>query len=86
MSNNTSQPKKKKLKMLRAGPYKFKDKEGRNTLMINFETVYGFNPDTIIIEKVKGENNTFFISAVKPSNGEEKPPGEGPKIFLPGGG
>jgi len=52
-------------------PVKFKDRKpgqkmGRNRLVINFQQQFGFMPDILIIDKVRGENNKIVISAVLP--------------------
>ncbi len=55
----------KKLPKFRATPpFKLKDKIKRNYQVINFKSQFGFTPETIILEKVKGQSNTFIVIAV----------------------
>lgn len=44
--------------------FKLKDKERRNHVLINFQKDFGFIPEQIIIEKVKGYNNAFIVRAI----------------------
>ena len=44
-------------------PMKLKDKEGRSKITLHLKTVFGFVPETLIIEKIRGENNTIRVSA-----------------------
>lgn len=45
---------------------KLKDKAGRGGIMLTFAKDFGFTPETIIIQKVHGQNNTIIVSAVYP--------------------
>ena len=45
-------------------PIKLKDKNHRKYVEINFMKIFGFIPETVIIEKVQGENNTFRFHVV----------------------
>jgi hypothetical protein len=45
-------------------PFKLKDKESRRYQGINLVKQFGFVPETIIIEKVQGYNNTIVVRAV----------------------
>lgn len=45
-------------------PYKFKDKEGRNRLVLDLKKVFGFLPEIIIIDKALGRNNVIQVHAV----------------------
>lgn len=45
---------------------KMKDKAGRDRIVIDCKKVFGFLPETIIIDKVAGESNTIKISALIP--------------------
>lgn len=45
-------------------PFKLKDKVGRSRFTLNLMNTFRFVPETIIIEKVHGRNNTIRISAV----------------------
>ncbi len=53
-----------KIRSLR--PLKFKDKIGRDRLVLDLEYIFKFQPKTIIIEKVHGRSSTMVISAVIP--------------------
>ena len=44
--------------------FKLKDKPGRQYVKLNFMNVFGFKPEMIIIEKIKGSNNTMIVRAV----------------------
>ncbi|MAG60121.1 hypothetical protein CMO96_05045 [Candidatus Woesebacteria bacterium] len=44
--------------------FKLKDKERRQYQPIHLVKQFGFVPETIVIRKVQGKNNTFFISAI----------------------
>ena len=60
-------PKQKKERTILARslqPIKLKDKAKRNMLRINLVKVFGFVPEEIVIQKVRGQNNKFIISAV----------------------
>lgn len=46
--------------------FKFKDKAGRDRLVIKTEEVFGFLPKIIVIDKVHGKSNTIVISAIVP--------------------
>ena len=45
-------------------PVKLKDRVGRSRLNLNLRTTFGFVPETLIIEKIPGSNNTIRVSAV----------------------
>lgn len=44
-------------------PIKLKDKVNRNVVFIELEKTFGFYPEVIIIEKVRGSNNKIVIHA-----------------------
>ena len=44
--------------------FKLKDKNGRDSLIINLKEQFSFIPEVIIIEKVKGGNNVMRLGAV----------------------
>ncbi len=52
--------------------FKLKDKKLRNLLPIDLEKEFGFQPKLIVIEKVRGRNNTFFVRAVLTEEEREK--------------
>lgn len=45
-------------------PIKFKDRNNRNAMAINLKEHFGFVPEVIILEKVKGETNVIRVAAV----------------------
>lgn len=45
-------------------PFKLKDRPNRQYIALNFKDQFGFNPETIIIEKVRGSNNALIVRAV----------------------
>ena len=45
-------------------PFKLKDKPGRQYQPINLKEMFGFVPEVIMIEKLRGENNRFIVRAV----------------------
>ena len=47
-------------------PIKMKDKAGRDRIVIDTMKVFGFLPETIVIDKVPGKSNTIQISALVP--------------------
>ena len=65
-------PNKFKLPSMELAPIKMKDKPGRDRIVIDTMKVFGFLPETIVIDKVEGSSNTIKISAVIP----EKPDGK----------
>lgn len=44
--------------------FKLKDKVGRQYKVLPLEKLFGFAPETIIIEKVHGQNNQIVVRAV----------------------
>jgi hypothetical protein len=44
--------------------FKLKDKIGRSWQALNLIKQFGFAPETIIIEKVRGQNNIIIVRAV----------------------
>lgn len=44
--------------------FKLKDKEKRNIQPINLKDSFGVIPEIIVIEKVKGYNNAFYVRAI----------------------
>lgn len=54
-------------------PFKLKDHPlGRNYRVIPLENTFGFIPEVIIIEKLKGQNNWLFVRAVMTKDELEK--------------
>lgn len=56
-----------KQKMLPVREYpkmKFKDRQDRNRMVIDFKKSIGFLPEILIIDKVFGENNAIVVRAV----------------------
>ena len=49
-------------------PIKLKDKMGRNRIVLKMKEVFGFIPETLVIDKIRGENNKILISAVEEKN------------------
>jgi hypothetical protein len=45
-------------------PFKLKDRPGRQYQAIHLKTQFGFIPEVIIIEKVRGSNNALIVRAV----------------------
>lgn len=45
---------------------KLKDKKDRNILALDFKTHFGFIPERMVIEKVRGRNNMIVVHAVLP--------------------
>jgi len=45
-------------------PMKLKDKKGRQRINLPLKATFGFVPETLIIEKIRGENNTIRVSAI----------------------
>ena len=66
-------PGKLNLPTMALAPIKMKDKAGRDRIVIDTKKIFGFLPETLIIDKVSGKNNTIKISAVVPEgkNGEK---------------
>lgn len=44
--------------------FKLKDRDGRDYQVINLNKQFGFIPDVIIVQKVKGQNNKLVVGAV----------------------
>jgi len=44
--------------------FKLKDRPGRQYVKITFMKVFGFIPETIIVEKIIGSNNGLVVRAV----------------------
>lgn len=44
--------------------FKLKDKKHRSFQAINLKKQFGFLPETIIVEKVKGMNNALIVRAI----------------------
>lgn len=44
-------------------PIKLKDKAGRGGVSFDLLKDFGFIPDSIIVQKVQGKNNTIVVSA-----------------------
>jgi hypothetical protein len=51
---------------------KLKDKLGRNFVKIDFMKSFGFVPETIIIEKVKGQHDKIFVMCLLTKEQKEK--------------
>lgn len=45
-------------------PFKLKDKPHRQGVVFNLREVFGFLPETIVVEKVRGSNNAIFVRAI----------------------
>ncbi len=84
MFQNVGEPKKVSFKTVNAGPYKFKDKQGRDAILFDLEKVFGFLPRRLIISKVLGMNNTIMVGAIKESQLDtDKVIASKPTIFVP---
>ena len=59
-----TKPENKGLRVLNTPKIKFKDKVGRQFVVINMKRTFGLIPDAVILEKVIGENNTMILRAV----------------------
>ena len=54
----------KELRVKTSAPFKLKDKAGRNFMPVHLVRNFGFVPEIIIIEKVRGESNRLIVRAV----------------------
>ena len=45
-------------------PVKLKDKPGRHMYPFNLKQTFGFVPEVVIVQKIKGENNRIILSAI----------------------
>ncbi|KKR98914.1 MAG: hypothetical protein UU51_C0035G0004 [Microgenomates group bacterium GW2011_GWC1_41_20] len=54
----------KGLRVRSSAPFKLKDRPGRNFMPIHLLKNFGFVPEIIIIEKVRGESNRLIVRAV----------------------
>ncbi len=52
------------IKLRSTVPFKLKDKTDRNWKAVNLLSQFGFLPETILISKPHGMNNTVILSAV----------------------
>lgn len=52
------------IRVKNTAPFKLKDTQNRQYMVIPFKEVFKFIPETIIVEKVRGSNNTIFVRAV----------------------
>lgn len=55
-------------KIISTPAFKLKDKPHRQYMAINLKGNFGFVPDTIIVEKVKGLHDTMVVHAVVPKD------------------
>ena len=62
-----------KNQFINSPPFKLKDKPTRYFQVINFKSLYGFVPNIIVIEKVRGVNNLLIVRAVKEGGKDAKP-------------
>ena len=47
-------------------PIKLKDRPNRDRIVLKLMDIWKFRPETMIINKVHGKNNTIIISAIVP--------------------
>ena len=52
------------IRVINSPPFKLKDKAGRQFQAMNLKKQFGFIPEVIIVEKVAGHTNAFFVRAV----------------------
>ena len=45
-------------------PVKLKDKDKRHYFPIHLKQMFGFIPEMLIVEKVRGKNNTIVVRAI----------------------
>lgn len=57
------QPEPEAIQVKKTDPIKFKDKPGRGGVVINFMRDFGYIPEYIVIQKIRGRNNTIQVSA-----------------------
>lgn len=60
------------LKVQQLRPPRMKDKPNRSRLVLHLKEVFGFIPETIIIDKVPNVSNQIVISAVVPETLAER--------------
>lgn len=53
-----------KIRVRSLPPIKFKDRPGRGAIKLDLIRFFGFVPEEIIFQKIRGKNNKFIISAV----------------------
>jgi hypothetical protein len=58
----------KDFRVVSSQPFKLKNRIGKHYQFINLMKLFGFIPDTIIVEKVLGQNNVIMVRAVIPKN------------------
>lgn len=64
MLQKTNKEETPKIKVRPTPPIKFKDKIGRQYVTINLKSLFGFQPEVIIVSKVAGQHDTMIVSAV----------------------
>ena len=70
--NGNPPPKGPEIRFKATLPFKFKDKPNRFYRAINLKGFFGFVPETIIVEKVPGRNNTIIVKAIMSPEALEK--------------
>lgn len=52
-------------------PFKLKDKNDRGWKAFHLKSQFGFDPEIIVVSKVKGKNNIIMLHALVPQNGNK---------------
>lgn len=57
-------PEEKGLRVKNTPAFKLKDRPNRQFVFINFKKQFGFIPEVIIVEKIRGKNNGLVVRAI----------------------
>lgn len=53
-------------------PFEFSDEDDNDSLLIDLQSVFGFLPEKIVLQKVPGKDNTIQVLAMVAENEEPK--------------